>query len=166
MNNKGANQIVQIRRLICAFVVPIWHKQAFSWRSSYYTGNNWKSLNLTLHDHMTGSDILSLVEVQHWHHKWCDENDVIKFACNDNWNSAHWLSSFKASPDEYDAAFLMVSFTFFICILSEFFHILDQWKGMSLTRVIKVYPICMIYIPINGNEDRKSGWCEFYYFSQ
>ena len=30
-NNKGA---VQIRRLICAFVVRIWHKQVFSWHGS------------------------------------------------------------------------------------------------------------------------------------
>ena len=76
---------------------------------------------------MTGSDILSLVEVQCWRHKTWDESDAIKFARNVNWISAHLLNSFKASPEEYDAAFLMVSFTFCICILSEFFHILDQW---------------------------------------
>ena len=26
--------------------------------------------------------------------------------------------------------------------------------------------ICMLLIPINGNEDGKSGWCKFCYFSQ
>ena len=116
--------------------------------------------------YVTGSDILSLMEVQHWHHKTWDESDIIKFARNFNWVSAHWLNSFKASPEEYDAAFLMASFTFFICTLSEFFHILDQWKEMPLTRVMKIYPTCMLFIPINGNEDGKSGWCEFCYFSQ
>ena len=75
---------------------------------------------------MTGSDILSLVEVQRWRHKTWDESDVIKFARNVNWISAHWLNSFKVSPEEYDAAFLMVSFTFCICILSDLFHILDR----------------------------------------
>ena len=31
-NNKGADQTEWMRRLICAFVVRIWHKQVFSWR--------------------------------------------------------------------------------------------------------------------------------------
>ena len=35
---------------------------------------------------------------------------------------------------------------------------------MSLTRVIKVYPTCMLFTPINVNEDGKSGWCEFVIF--
>ena len=26
-----------------------------------------------------------------------------------------------------------------------------------------VYPTCMLFIPINGNEEGKSGWCEFCY---
>ena len=112
--------------------------------------------------YVTGSDILSLVEVQRWRHKSWDESDVIKFAHNVNWISAHWLNSFKASPEEYDAAFLKVSFTFCICIFSEYFHILDQWKEMSLTRVTKIYPTCMLFTPINVNEDGKSGWCEFF----
>ena len=34
--NKGADQTVRMRRLICAFVVRIWHKQVFSWRGSYH----------------------------------------------------------------------------------------------------------------------------------
>ena len=34
MNNKGADQTVRMRRLICAFVVRTWQKQVFSWRSS------------------------------------------------------------------------------------------------------------------------------------
>ena len=34
---------------------------------------------------------------------------------------------------------------------------------MSLTRVIQVYPTCMKFTQINGNEDGKSGWCEFWY---
>ena len=36
MNNKGAGQISQTGRLICTFVVCIWHKQVFSWRGSYH----------------------------------------------------------------------------------------------------------------------------------
>ena len=35
-NNKGADQTARMRRLICAFVVRIWHsKQVFSWRDSF-----------------------------------------------------------------------------------------------------------------------------------
>ena len=116
--------------------------------------------------YVTGSDILSLVEVQCWRHKTWDGSDVIKFARNINWISTHWLNNFKESPEEHDAAFLMVSFIFFNCTLSEFFHILDQWKEMPWTRVMKVYPSYMLFIPINGNEDGKSGWCEFCFFSQ
>ena len=33
-NNKGADQTAQMRRLICAFVVPTGQKQVFSWRGS------------------------------------------------------------------------------------------------------------------------------------
>ena len=122
----------------------------------------WLMLNQT---YVTGSDILSHVEIQLWRHKTWDESDVIKFARNVNWISAHWLN--KASPEEYEAAFLkIVSFTFCICILSDFFHILDQWKVVSLTRVIKVYPTYMLFTPINGKEDGKSGLCEFCNFSQ
>ena len=99
---------------------------------------------------------LTFWEVQCWRLKTWGESDVVKFAHNVNWISAHWLKSFKASPVEYDAAFLMVTFTLFICTLSEFFHILDQWKEMPLARVMKVYPTCMLFIPINGNEDGKS----------
>ena len=33
-NNKGADQTVQMRRLICAFIVHIWHNQVFSWCGS------------------------------------------------------------------------------------------------------------------------------------
>ena len=73
-----------------------------------------------------------------------NESEVIKFARNVYWISAQWLNSFKASSEEYDAAFLMVSFFFFICTLSELFHILDQRKKMPLTRVMKV-PTCMLY---------------------
>ena len=29
-NNEGADQTARMRRLICAFVVRIWHKQGFS----------------------------------------------------------------------------------------------------------------------------------------
>ena len=29
VNNKGADQTARMRRLICAFVVRIWHKQVF-----------------------------------------------------------------------------------------------------------------------------------------
>ena len=117
-----------------------------------------------VHIIVTGSDILSLVEVQRRCHKTWDKSDVIKFAGNVYWVSAHWLNSLKVSPEEYDAAFWKVSFTFCICILSDFFHILDQWKEMSL--VIKVYPTCMLFTPVNGNEDGKLDWCEFCYFSQ
>ena len=106
---------------------------------------------------VTGSDILSLVEVQRWRHKTWDESDVIKFARNVNWISAHWLNSCKASLEEHDAAFLIVSFTFCTCILSEFYHILDQWKEMSLTRVMEVYLACMLFTPIYGSEEGKIG---------
>ena len=34
-NNKGADQTARMHRLICTFVVRIWHKQVFSWRCSY-----------------------------------------------------------------------------------------------------------------------------------
>ena len=33
--NKGADQTARMRRLICAFVVRIWHKQVFSWHDSF-----------------------------------------------------------------------------------------------------------------------------------
>ena len=36
MNNKGADQTARMRRLICAFVVRIWHEQVFSWGGSYH----------------------------------------------------------------------------------------------------------------------------------
>ena len=29
---------------------------------------------------------------------------------------------------------------------------------------MKVYPTGMLFVPINDNEDRKSGWCKFCYF--
>ena len=102
-------------------------------------------IQLCSKQNLTGSDILSLVEVQRWRHSTWGESDVIKFARNVNWISAHWLNSFKVSPEEYAAASLMVSFTFFICALSECFHILDQWKEMPWTRVMKVYPTCMLF---------------------
>ena len=35
MNNKGADQTARMCRLICAFIVSIWHKQVFSWRGSF-----------------------------------------------------------------------------------------------------------------------------------
>ena len=35
VNNKGADQTAQMHRLICAFVVRIWHEQVFSWRGSF-----------------------------------------------------------------------------------------------------------------------------------
>ena len=37
-NNKGADQTARMRRLICAFVVHIWHKQVFSLHGSYAPG--------------------------------------------------------------------------------------------------------------------------------
>ena len=37
MNNKGTDLIVQLRRLICAFVARIWQKQVFPWHGSYNT---------------------------------------------------------------------------------------------------------------------------------
>ena len=36
VNNKGADQTARMRRLICAFVVRIWHKQVFSWHEPQY----------------------------------------------------------------------------------------------------------------------------------
>ena len=54
-NNKGADQTAQMRRLICAFVVHIWHKQILTWltnfsqfknlRENIY--NNWGTILLT-----------------------------------------------------------------------------------------------------------------------
>ena len=45
MNNKGADQTARMHRLICAFVVCIWQKQVFSWRSSYSLSSYfWKLL--------------------------------------------------------------------------------------------------------------------------
>ena len=41
---KGADQTARMRRLICAFVVGIWHKQVFSWRGSMY--HDWFSAQL------------------------------------------------------------------------------------------------------------------------
>ena len=38
-NNKGADQTAQLRRLICTFVVRIWHKQVFS--VELYQGGHW-----------------------------------------------------------------------------------------------------------------------------
>ena len=35
MNNKGADQTARMCRLICTFVVRIWHKQVFSWGGSF-----------------------------------------------------------------------------------------------------------------------------------
>ena len=43
-NNKGADQTARMRRLICAFVVRIWHKLVFSWWGSYIVQLDfWKS---------------------------------------------------------------------------------------------------------------------------
>ena len=49
-NNKGADQTARMRRLVCAFVVHIWHKQIFSWRGSYYGHDRllWLILKLSL----------------------------------------------------------------------------------------------------------------------
>ena len=41
MNNKGADQTAWMRRLICTFVVRIWHKQVFSWCGWNGIENNW-----------------------------------------------------------------------------------------------------------------------------
>ena len=35
VNNKDADQLAQMRRLICSFVVCIWHKHVFSWCGSF-----------------------------------------------------------------------------------------------------------------------------------
>ena len=39
MNNKGTDQTARMRRLICSFVVRIWHKQVFSWCGSILLGS-------------------------------------------------------------------------------------------------------------------------------
>ena len=44
-NNKGADQTAQMRRLICTFVVRIWHKQVFSWRGPYICSWTVKALS-------------------------------------------------------------------------------------------------------------------------
>ena len=46
VNNKGADQTARMRRLICAFVVHIRHKQVFSWWGSYEGEHNlqWSGL--------------------------------------------------------------------------------------------------------------------------
>ena len=66
----------------------------------------------------TGSDIFSLVEVKRWRHKTWDESDVIKLARDVNWISAHWLNSFKASPEEFNGVFHFLHLHSF-----RFFHI-------------------------------------------
>ena len=39
-NNKGVDQTMRMRRLICTFVVRIWQKLVFSWHGSYYACNS------------------------------------------------------------------------------------------------------------------------------
>ena len=39
VNNKDADQTARMCRLICIFVVRIWHKQVFSWLGSFNIGN-------------------------------------------------------------------------------------------------------------------------------
>ena len=104
--------------------------------------------------YVTGSGILSLVEVHCWRHKTCAESDVIKFARNVNWISAHWLKSFKASPQEYDAAFSMVTFTFFICTP----HVRSTKRDAMNQSNDSLSNLYMLFISINGNEDGKSCW--------
>ena len=75
----------------------------YSFLNTYFI--NYRNIEMILSDfniilYVTGSDILSLVKVQRWRLKTWDESDVITFACNVNWVSAHWLNSFKASPEE------------------------------------------------------------------
>ena len=43
VSNKGADQTVRMRRLICVFVVRIWHKLVFLWCGSYHSipANGW-----------------------------------------------------------------------------------------------------------------------------
>ena len=43
VKNKSADQTAQMHRLICAFVVRIWHKQVFSWCGSYHAICAWSS---------------------------------------------------------------------------------------------------------------------------
>ena len=52
MNNKGADQTAQMRRLICAFVVRICHKQFFSWHDLYWTHICSRTLS---HQHLMAS---------------------------------------------------------------------------------------------------------------
>ena len=104
---------------------------------------------------------MSFVEVQRWRHKMWDESDVIKFAHNVNWISTHWLNSFKASPEEYDAAFLIVSLTFFICTLSDFF---SHFRSMKRDAINQSNDCLSNLYTIYSNEDEKSSWCEFCYF--
>ena len=47
--NKGANQIAWMRRLICAFVVCIWHKQVFSCCGSWPATGDIRHRGLDVH---------------------------------------------------------------------------------------------------------------------
>ena len=48
-NNKGADQTVRTRRLICTIVVRIWQKQVFSWRGSYVSSELSRAATLVVH---------------------------------------------------------------------------------------------------------------------
>ena len=47
VNNKGADQTARMHRLICIFIVRIWHKQVLSWHSSYIKHEFWTERSLT-----------------------------------------------------------------------------------------------------------------------
>ena len=51
------------------------------------------------------------------------------------------MNIFKASPEEYDAAFLMVSFTFFVCIFSHFGSIKRDAVNQSNECLSNLYAI-------------------------
>ena len=53
-NYKGADQTVRMRRLICAFVVRIWHKQVFSCRDSYKTAQAESQEDSSFRDSLPG----------------------------------------------------------------------------------------------------------------
>ena len=69
-NNKSADQTVQVHRLICTFVVRMWHKQVFSWTWPilYWLGlvHQWKyclfSCTLNLHEKKNISFLYSYFE--------------------------------------------------------------------------------------------------------
>ena len=101
MNNKGADQTARIRRLICAFVVRIWHKQVFSWCGSYILNTKWctnccgsvQTSSYTLLSQSGSFEINSDPVYRIWLMITWWPNYMLN--TNDRGNSSKWLSGIK-----------------------------------------------------------------------